>query len=88
LLPKKVTMRSLVVEHWELARTLRRLQIHFDSDRCRGVWQCYEVCPVGNWRPDYDRMVAIFRNGKQCIACGACVLQCPEKAIELRIPDG
>ena len=81
-------MRSLLVEHWELARTLRKLQIHFNADRCRGVWQCYEVCPVGNWTPDYDRMVAIFHNDKQCIACGACVLQCPERAIELRIPDG
>ena len=81
-------MRSLLVEHWELARTLRKLQIHFDADRCRGVWQCYEVCPVGNWTPDCDRMVAIFHNNKQCIACGACVLQCPERAIKLRIPDG
>lgn len=85
---KLPTMQSLMKEHWELARTLRRLEIHFDSERCRGVWQCYEVCPVGNWTPNYNRMVATFRNGKRCIACGACVLQCPERAIELRIPDG
>jgi NAD-dependent dihydropyrimidine dehydrogenase PreA subunit len=31
--------------------------------------------------------VAIFQHGELCIACGACVLQCPEEAIELKVPD-
>ena len=40
------SMTSLLSEHWELARKLRSLQIVFHPDRCKGVWQCYEVCPV------------------------------------------
>ncbi|HEY75586.1 MAG TPA: 4Fe-4S binding protein [Thermoflexia bacterium] len=53
-------------------------------EKCKGRWQCYEVCPVGCWTPDYARRVAIFHDPDRCIACGACVLQCPEDAIELR----
>jgi NAD-dependent dihydropyrimidine dehydrogenase PreA subunit len=79
------TFWSSLTEHWQVARTLRRLQIHFDPEKCTGVWQCYEVCPVGCWTPDYDeRRKVVFHDPELCIACGACVLQCPEDAIELR----
>jgi NAD-dependent dihydropyrimidine dehydrogenase PreA subunit len=61
----------------------RRLQIRYDRDKCTGVWQCYEVCPVGCWTPDPAARKVIFQDGDRCIACGACVLQCPEEAIEL-----
>ena len=70
--------------HIELAITLRRLQIHFDPQKCTGVWQCYEVCPVGCWTPDRERRKVAFHDPERCIACGACVLQCPEGAIELK----
>jgi NAD-dependent dihydropyrimidine dehydrogenase PreA subunit len=72
------------MEHIHLARTLRGLSIRFDADRCRGRWQCYEVCPVGCWTPDRGRGKVVFQDPLRCIACGACVLQCPEAAIDLR----
>ncbi len=75
---------SSLLEHVDIARKLRSLQIRFYPERCQGVWQCYEVCPVGCWTPDYERHVVIFHDGERCIACGACVLQCPQAAIELR----
>ena len=78
------TVWSSLLEHVHLARTLRGLEIHFDADRCKGRWQCYEVCPVGCWTPDFSRRKVIFHDPELCIACGACVLQCPEDAIELR----
>ena len=72
-------------EHWEIARKLRNLRIHFDPDKCTGVWQCYEVCPTGRWTPDRERRKVVFSDPDQkCIACRACVIQCPEKAIELK----
>ncbi|MEJ2011280.1 MAG: ferredoxin family protein [Anaerolineales bacterium] len=77
------TLWSSLTEHLELARTLRKLQIHFDAEKCKGTWQCYEVCPVGCWLPDRPNRVVIFHNPEWCIACGACVLQCPEDAITL-----
>lgn len=79
---------SLLREHLHLALSLRRLQIQFDPARCQGVWECYEVCPVGCWKPDLDRGVAILENLERCIACNACVLQCPEGAIKLKVPSG
>lgn len=84
---EKPSIGSLLGEHLHLARTLRELKIHFDPELCRGVWQCYEVCPVGCWQPDREHRVAVFYRGELCVACGACVLQCPADAIELKVPD-
>ena len=78
------TLLSSLKEHLRFAVELHDLQIHFDPDKCKGVWQCYNVCPVGCWLPDPARRVVIFHDPQKCIACGACVLQCPEKAIELK----
>jgi len=77
------TFWSLIKEHWHLAHTLRSLKIHFYPEKCRGVWECYQVCPVGCWTPDLDCNKVIFHNEERCIACGACVLQCPQDAIQL-----
>lgn len=77
------TLWSSLTEHWHIARELRGLQIVFDSDKCTGVWQCYEVCPLGCWKPDPAHQVVIYHNSERCVACGACVLQCPQGAIEL-----
>ncbi|NIM96213.1 MAG: hypothetical protein GTO18_21150 [Anaerolineales bacterium] len=82
------SMQSLLKEHIHLARVLRRMEIRFDSAQCLGLWHCYEVCPVDCWAPDWERGTVVFQNKEKCIACGACVLQCPEEAIELRVPDG
>jgi NAD-dependent dihydropyrimidine dehydrogenase PreA subunit len=77
---------ELLAEHWRLLRDLRKLQIKLDAERCKGTWECYQVCPVGCWSPDYERRKVVFHDPALCIACGACVLQCPEDAIELRVP--
>jgi len=81
---RQPTFWSSLIEQWHIARRLRGLRVHFDPERCVGDWQCYEVCPVGCWTPDYDRRKAVFHDGQRCVACGACALQCAEGAIELR----
>jgi len=78
-------MTDLLLEHLELARNLRRLKIYFDQDKCAGVWECVQVCPVNCWEKDPSARKAIFIHPENCIACNACVLQCPEGAIELKV---
>ena len=76
-------VKKILADEVQHMQQLRYLQIKFDPDKCTGVWQCYEVCPIGCWTPDYEKRVAKFHDGHLCIACGACVLQCPEDAIQL-----
>ena len=83
--PTKPTIKDLLKEHLELSVTLRRLRIHFNPEKCTGVWECIEVCPVGCWEADQAGGKAVHIHPERCIACGACVLQCPEQAIELRV---
>ena len=77
------TLLSSLKDHLKFARELRNLEIHFYPEKCKGFWQCYDVCPVDCWTPDYKKRVVIFHDAERCVACGACVLQCPEDAIEL-----
>ncbi len=77
------TFLSSMLEHGEIAKKLRKLKIYFDSEKCTGVWECYEVCPMGCWEPDRENRKVNYLEEKVCIACNACVIQCPEGAIEL-----
>ncbi|MDP8222081.1 MAG: 4Fe-4S binding protein [Candidatus Lernaella stagnicola] len=57
--------------------------IGMDREKCTGCKTCAEICPVGVFgEPDEARKMA-FRDDKACFACGACVKQCPEKALFL-----
>ena len=78
------TLGESLAVHWQHAKTLRKLRIHFYPDKCKGIWQCYEVCPIGCWVPDRGKRNVAHINTEKCIACEACVLQCPEDAIELK----
>lgn len=49
-------------EHWHIARTLRGLQIHLDPNKCTGVWQCYEVRPIGCWTPDQKQRTVVLHD--------------------------
>jgi NAD-dependent dihydropyrimidine dehydrogenase PreA subunit len=80
------TFKSSLKEQWKLLFELRNLEIRLYPERCKGVWQCYNVCPVGCWTPDYATRKVTLHDTQRCIACGACVLQCPQDAIELSTP--
>lgn len=74
---------DFLAHEWENIKYLRYLRIEYKQGLCNGCWQCYEVCPTGRWTPDYEARIAIFSDSDKCVACGACVLQCPKDAIQL-----
>ena len=81
-MPSSPSLWSLLKEHWYLAGHLRSLAIHLDQDACTGCGLCLQVCPRGCWDIPEGLEQAVYLPGR-CIACGACVLQCPPEAISL-----
>jgi NAD-dependent dihydropyrimidine dehydrogenase PreA subunit len=78
-----MNLKQTLAKEWETVRDLRQLEIRFDPSVCQGTWQCVEVCPIGCWSAEFEARTAAFADPCQCVACGACVLQCKPGAIEL-----
>ena len=81
-------IKEILSKELRTVKELRYLSIEFDPARCTGDWQCYEVCPAGCWMPNDETCVAEFDGAGRCVACGACVLQCPGDAIQLTTGRG
>ena len=76
-------LKQLLLDEWDFFTTARGKAARLDQTLCRGCWTCIEVCPVGCFGPDpLERVVHLVR-GDHCVACGACILQCPEQALKM-----
>ncbi len=59
----------------------REWSITLDTNRCEGVYRCWEVCPEACFEKlESERKVALAHD-ERCIRCGACVVQCPQDAL-------
>lgn len=76
----KATLRSF----WHYAQDALFKTVHWDEGRCSGCLTCYAVCPVVCFHPDPSSNKVFPPDRDRCVACGACVLQCPEDALALR----
>lgn len=63
--------------HFEEARW----HIALDSERCKGVYFCWQVCPEACFEKRDDVRKVEIAHGDRCIRCGACVVQCPTDAL-------
>jgi NAD-dependent dihydropyrimidine dehydrogenase PreA subunit len=63
-------------------------RITLDSDRCTGAADCISVCPSGVLRLHGTPPKADIAHPDACIACGACIVQCPDDAFYFTMPDG
>ena len=58
-----------------------------DRTTCIGCGTCADICPTQVFRhlPEQDKVPAVAF-GEECWHCNSCVLDCPRKAIRLRLP--
>jgi len=56
-------------------------RIDIDLDRCNGCGICVNSCAVDVIRLDEKGEKAIIKYPEDCMLCGFCELDCPEKAI-------
>jgi NAD-dependent dihydropyrimidine dehydrogenase PreA subunit len=66
----------------------RLLSIELDADRCRGAGFCEQVCPTHVFEVDHERRLALLPRAKDCVQCGACIVQCPFDALYFKSPKG
>jgi len=63
-------------------------RITLDPDRCTGAADCISVCPSGVLQLHGNPPKAVINHPETCIACGGCIVQCPEDALYFTMPDG
>jgi NAD-dependent dihydropyrimidine dehydrogenase PreA subunit len=71
-------MRSLYISAGE---TLK-----LDSVLCTGCRMCTEVCPHGIFQINQKKAEIV--HAERCIECGACKINCPVGAIDVRVGVG
>ncbi len=53
------------------------------GERCADNRLCASVCPTGALKTYADASIGVEYHAEHCIACGACVAICPERAVSL-----
>jgi NAD-dependent dihydropyrimidine dehydrogenase PreA subunit len=63
-------------------------RIALDAARCTGASDCVQVCPSEVLRLTGSPARVAIETQDACIACAACIVQCPEDALFFTYPDG
>jgi NAD-dependent dihydropyrimidine dehydrogenase PreA subunit len=66
----------------------RKWHITLDLDRCKGVYNCFEVCPEACYEKREDVRKVHLAHDDRCVRCGACVVQCPQDALYFEDEEG
>jgi len=59
----------------------RAWHVRLDAEKCRGVYNCWAVCPEACFEKLVDVRKVELRHDERCIRCGACIVQCPMDAL-------
>ncbi len=59
----------------------RFLKVVLDTEKCRGVGFCQQVCPRDCFELVRNRQMAKIARAERCVQCGACIVQCPFDAL-------
>ena len=66
----------------ELVLGVKSTHVAVDPDKCIGCHMCDVVCPVGVFGRNRETKKYEVVNLEACLACGACIENCPTDAIE------
>jgi len=55
-------------------------------EKCSKCGTCADICPTEVFRMAKEGEIPEVRYSEECWHCNACVLDCPQSAITLRIP--
>ncbi len=61
---------------------LKATSVEIDSKLCKSCGLCVGVCPKNVFTRD-PYGAPVQEHPEQCVACGACELQCPDFAIRI-----
>ncbi|MEW6221675.1 MAG: mercury methylation ferredoxin HgcB [Thermodesulfobacteriota bacterium] len=62
------------------------VSLRFDAGGCTGCGSCLEVCPHNVFARQGQRVALAARDN--CMECGACALNCPTGAIQVKAGVG
>jgi ferredoxin len=65
-----------------------RWHITLDTERCKSVYFCWQVCPEACFEKREDVGKVEIAHSDRCIRCGACVVQCPTDALSFEDERG
>lgn len=63
-----------------------RLPVKIDYRKCIGCNKCYDHCPMDVFTRDEELNVPKVTYMSDCWFCGVCMMECPQRAIDIRYP--
>ncbi len=57
-----------------------------DKTKCTACGTCADICPTHVYRTTAKGVSPLVKYPEECWHCNACVLDCPQTAIRLRLP--
>jgi len=78
-----VAIAKLLREEWTWMTATWGKSAAASPELCSGCGTCVEVCPVGCFVLDDGGLPVLMVRQDNCVACEACVLQCPDRALTM-----
>ncbi len=63
-----------------------RLPVKVDYRKCIGCRNCYLVCPMDVFTWDEELNMPKVTYASDCWFEGTCMMECPKRAIDIRLP--
>ena len=86
ILVRILHLKGKIHHHIRQRNKERNMPPVINQDLCIGCGTCADICPMNVFEQKAPKTVPSVAYGEECWHCNACVLDCPKKAVSLRIP--